>query len=70
MGLVARLVCARPGLILSLGIVFFAALSVWIVVTRFNVIPNTSDLLSDKSPQKQNFNELNMTLAATTASSS
>jgi hypothetical protein len=57
MGLVARLVCARPGLILSLGIAF-AVLSVWIVVTRFNVITNTSDLLSDKSPQKQNFNEL------------
>ena len=57
MGLVARLVLACPGPILICGGVL-AALSVWVVLTRFNVINNTSDLLSDKSPQKQNFNEL------------
>ena len=57
MGLVARFVCACPGLILIFG-VLFAAASIWVVATRFNVVNNTSDLLSDTSPQKQSFNEL------------
>ncbi|MCE0483130.1 MAG: MMPL family transporter [Methylacidiphilales bacterium] len=57
MGVAARLVCAFPGLILTLGILF-AALGIWVVVTRFNVVNNTSDLLSDKSPQKQEYNNL------------
>ncbi len=57
MGLVARLVCARPGVILALGLVF-AALSIWVVATRFVVINNTSDLLSDKLPAKKYYNDL------------
>lgn len=57
MGLAARLVCARPGIILVVG-ALFAAASLWVVVARFNVINNTSDLLSDKSPQKQDYNAL------------
>ena len=57
MGFVARLVCARPGVIVSLG-VLFAAASIWIVVARFNVVNNTSDLLSDKLPAKKYYDEL------------
>lgn len=56
LGLVARLVCAFPGIIVALGLLLTVA-STTVVVKRFNVINNTSDLLSDKSPQKQNFNE-------------
>jgi len=57
MGAVARLVCVCPGLIVTVG-ALLAAASIWIVVTRFNVVNNTSDLLSDKYPSKQNYNEL------------
>ncbi len=57
MGAVARLVCACPSIIVIVGTVL-AALSIWIVVTRFNVVNNTSDLLSDKYPSKINYNEL------------
>src|SRR5882724_420329 len=57
MGLAARLVCARPGILLALG-AFFAVLSVWVVATRFNVVNNTTDLLSDKFESKKNYNEL------------
>jgi len=57
MGLTARLVCARPGLILALG-VLLALASIWVVATRFVVINNTTDLLSDKIESKKNFNEL------------
>src|SRR5208283_459011 len=57
MGFVARLVCARPGVIVTVG-ALLAAASIWIVVTRFNVINNTSDLLSDKFESKKNYNEL------------
>jgi uncharacterized protein len=57
MGLVARLVCACPGVILAIG-VLFAAASIWIVVTRFNVVNNTSDLLSDKLASKKYYDEL------------
>jgi hopanoid biosynthesis associated RND transporter like protein HpnN len=57
MGAVARMVCAFPGTIVLVGAVL-AAVSIWIVVTRFNVVNNTSDLLSDKYPAKQNYREL------------
>jgi hopanoid biosynthesis associated RND transporter like protein HpnN len=57
MGLVARCVCAGPAIFLILG-VFFAAASTWVVATRFNVVNNTSDLLSDKFESKKNYNEL------------
>ena len=57
MGIVARLVCARPGAIVIIS-ALFAAASIWIVVTRYNVVNNTSDLLSDKYPSKMNYNEL------------
>jgi len=57
LGAVARLVCAYPGVILTVGIVLAVA-SLVIVLLRFNVVNNTSDLLSDKYPSKQNYNEL------------
>ncbi|MCE0523627.1 MAG: MMPL family transporter [Methylacidiphilales bacterium] len=57
MGLVARLVCACPGAIVGLS-VLLAAVSIWIVVTRFNVINNTTDLLSNDIPSKRYYNEL------------
>ncbi len=57
MGWVARLVFARPVLVLVIGLLLAAA-GVWIVCTRFNVINNTSDLLSDKYKAKEYYNEL------------
>ena len=57
LGAVARLVCAYPGVILTVGIILAAA-SLAVVLLRFNVVNNTSDLLSDKYPSKQNYNEL------------
>jgi predicted RND superfamily exporter protein len=57
MGSVARLVCAFPGVIVTVGILL-AIVSSFIVATRFNVVNNTSDLLSDKYPAKQNYREL------------
>jgi hopanoid biosynthesis associated RND transporter like protein HpnN len=57
MGAVARLVCARPGWIVIIG-ALFALASIWVVATRFNVVNNTSDLLSDKYESKKNYNEL------------
>jgi hopanoid biosynthesis associated RND transporter like protein HpnN len=57
MGLVARCVCARPAIFLTLGILFAVA-STWVVATRFNVVNNTSDLLSDRFESKKNYNEL------------
>jgi hopanoid biosynthesis associated RND transporter like protein HpnN len=57
MGLVARLVCGRPVSILTLGLLLAAA-SIWVVATRFNVVNNTSNLLSDKTTAKKNYNEL------------
>jgi hypothetical protein len=57
MGAVARLVCAYPGAIVAVG-ALFAAASIWVVVIRFNVVNNTSDLLSDKFESKKNYNEL------------
>jgi uncharacterized protein len=57
MGLVARLVCAYPGIILAVG-VLFAAASIWVVATRFNVVNNTSDLLSEKMASKRYYDEL------------
>ena len=57
LGLVARLVCARPELIVAIG-VLMAALSTWVVATRFTVINNTSELLSDKFESKKDYNDM------------
>jgi len=57
MGLVARAVCAYPAVIVAVG-ALLAAASIWVVATRFNVVNNTSDLLSDKFESKKNYNEL------------
>lgn len=57
LGLVARRVCAQPLIFLIIGVIF-AALSTWVVVTRFNIVNNTTDLLSDKYESKQKYNEL------------
>jgi hopanoid biosynthesis associated RND transporter like protein HpnN len=57
MGLVARWVYARPAIFLVVG-VLLAVASAWVVATRFNVVNNTSDLLSDKFESKKNYNEL------------
>ncbi len=57
MGRVARLVCACPALLLVLSLLLTAA-SIWVVATRFNVVNNTSDLLSDKYESKKDYNEL------------
>jgi uncharacterized protein len=57
MGLVARMVCAVPGIILTVSIVL-AVVAVGVLATRFTVVNNSSDLLSDKSAAKQSYNEL------------
>ena len=57
MGVVARLVCAYPGVIVTVG-ALLAAASIWIVATRFNVVNNTTDLLSDNIASKRYYNEL------------
>ncbi len=57
MGLVARLVCAAPLTILLVGIAL-AGGGIFFLLTRFSVVNNTSDLLSDKSKSKQSYNEM------------
>jgi len=57
MGIVARFVCACPGVIVIMG-ALLAAVSIWIVATRFNVVNNTDDLLSDKIASKRYYDEL------------
>ncbi len=57
MGAVARLVCAQPWVIIAIGIVLAAA-AAFVLCTRFQVVNNTSDLLSDKSASKKSYNEL------------
>ncbi len=57
MGVVARLVCARPELIVAIG-VLMAAISTYVVATRFVVINNTSDLLSEKYEPKKNYTDM------------
>jgi len=57
MGSVARLVCACPAVIVTAGVVLAAA-CIWIVATRFNVLNNTSDLLSDKVASQRYYHEL------------
>jgi hopanoid biosynthesis associated RND transporter like protein HpnN len=57
MGYVARLVCAVPGLIVIIGVALAVA-STYVVVTRWNVLNNTSDLLSAKYKPMQYYNEL------------
>jgi hopanoid biosynthesis associated RND transporter like protein HpnN len=57
MGKVARVVCAVPGIIVVVGVVL-AVLSTFVVVTRWNVLNNTSDLLSNKYKPMQYYNEL------------
>jgi hopanoid biosynthesis associated RND transporter like protein HpnN len=56
MGLVARMVAAAPLTILLVAIVL-AGGAVFILATRFAVMNNTSDLLSDKSASKATYNE-------------
>ena len=51
------MVCAAPGLILAIALVLAAA-AVGVLATRFNVVNNSSDLLSDKTAAKQSYNEL------------
>src|ERR1700761_1817532 len=53
----ARVVCAVPGIIVVVGVIL-AALSTFVVVTRWNVLNNTSDLLSAKYKPMQYYNEL------------
>ncbi len=57
MSLVARLVCAAPVAIVVVALLL-AAGGVFMLATRFSVVNNTSDLLSDKSKSKQSYNEL------------
>ena len=57
LGLIARLVCARPRLILIVALIL-SALSIWVLTTRFKLINNTSDLLSDKVESKRNYDQL------------
>lgn len=57
MGIVARLVCTAPVAIVTVAVILAAA-SIWVLATRFTVVNNSSDLLSDTSPSKQHFNEL------------
>jgi len=57
MGLVARMVCASPAIILCAGLLLAAA-STYVVATKFNVINNTSDLLASTFPPKKNYNDL------------
>ena len=57
MALVARMVCACPGIILILGLIF-GVLSTWVVATRFVVVNDTSALLSPKLESKKNYNDL------------
>jgi hopanoid biosynthesis associated RND transporter like protein HpnN len=54
---VARLVCAAPVVIVIVG-VLAAAAAIGVLATRFSVVNNTSDLLSDKSKSKLSYNEL------------
>jgi hopanoid biosynthesis associated RND transporter like protein HpnN len=56
MGLVARMVAAAPLTILLVAIVL-AGGAVFVLATRFAVMNNTSDLLSDKSASKATYNE-------------
>ena len=57
MGYVARVVCAAPGAIVVVGVIL-AGLSAFVVATRWNVLNNTSDLLSAKYKPMQYYNEL------------
>ncbi len=57
MGVVARVVCAAPGVIVTVGVIFAIA-SIFVVVTRWNILNNTSDLLSPKYAPMQHYNEL------------
>jgi predicted RND superfamily exporter protein len=57
MGVVARMVCAAPGFILTVAIVLAVASAI-VLYFRFTVVNNSSDLLSDKSAAKQSYNEL------------
>ena len=56
MGLVARMVAAAPLTILLVAILL-AGGAVFVLATRFAVMNNTSDLLSDKSASKATYNE-------------
>ncbi len=53
----AFLVCSAPGTIVTISILM-AGLGLYMIATRFDVVNDTSDLLSDAYPQKQDFNHL------------
>jgi hopanoid biosynthesis associated RND transporter like protein HpnN len=57
MGQVARLVCAVP-VVIVVSAVLLTVASTFVVVTRFYVLNNTSDLLSAKYKPMQYYNEL------------
>ncbi len=57
MGFVARVVCAAPGVIVAVGVALAIA-STFVVVLRFNILNNTSDLLSEKYAPMQYYNQL------------
>jgi hopanoid biosynthesis associated RND transporter like protein HpnN len=57
MGMVARMVCAAPVTIVLVSILLAGA-GVFLLLTRFSVVNNTSDLLSDNSKSKLSYNEL------------
>jgi hopanoid biosynthesis associated RND transporter like protein HpnN len=57
MGAVARLVCACPGTIVTVGVLLAVAASV-VLFLRFNIINNTNDLLSEKVASKKYYDEL------------
>ena len=57
MGAAARMVLACPGIIVIVGVILALA-ALGVVLTKFTVVNNTSDLLSDKYPSKMNYNQL------------
>ena len=57
MGGVARGVCRAPRAVVAVAVVL-TIISAIVVATRFKVVNNTSDLLSDKYESKRDYNEL------------
>ncbi len=57
MGFVARLVCARPGVIVAVGVSLAVAGAV-VTALKWNLLNNSSDLLSANYAPMQHYNEL------------
>ena len=57
MGGVARAVCRNPTTVLVIAVLLTLG-SIFVTATRFKVVNNTSDLLSDKYESKRDYNEL------------